>query len=677
MAGDSTTQDTGHELPQIRGYKLLRVIGHGGMSTVYLAEQESLGRKVAVKVMLPEALADEVGRRRFENEARTIARLDHPHIVDIFEVGRTLDGLPYYAMPYLPRGHLGTRIARHGRLDEARTLVILRALLDALDYAHVRGVVHRDVKAENVLFDDAERPQLADFGIALRRGSNPRVTSAGLAVGSTAYMPPEQARGEEVDSRADLYSVGVLAWEMLTGELPYKAGDALSMAMQHAQKPIPRLPVRLRHWQPFMDKALAKQPQSRFRSAQQMLEALEQIERGAFTPGALLAGLARAGERLRRLPYWAWATGVVLTLTVVAWAVIWAPSEEDGFFRIATPDDAAPAALPPAEDPIEKMLRPPPESPAQRWISAAERQLAARRLIAPADDNAVASAVEAWRADPQHERMDETLAAVMQALGEQMARRLREGDAARARDYLVRARELAAQTAPLGPPLLAKLRPQAAQALAARVADAERRAAREQALAAAALAEEFAGDAALARSLRARAEKIAQPGQRIADDPAGTVVARVGERTLAAMPRPVTRGEYARFAQATGRPAALCRERLSLLRVVAPRDWRNPGFALTDAGPAVCVSWADAEAYARWFSSTSGREYRLPSGAERRALPPLASAGRAVAEWTSDCAPGCRQRYAAGSSWRGASGARALDPARGYDDVGFRLVREL
>ena len=145
MIVDTSHHDAASALPRIAGFRLLREIGQGGMSTVFLAEQESLGRKVAVKIMLPEAL----------------------------------------------------------------------------DYAHVRGVVHRDVKAENVLFDDAERPLLADFGIALRKGVNPRLTMTGLAVGSTAYMPPEQARGEEVDSRADLYSIGVLAWEMLTGSLPF------------------------------------------------------------------------------------------------------------------------------------------------------------------------------------------------------------------------------------------------------------------------------------------------------------------------------------------------------------------------------------------------------------------------------------------------------------------------
>ena len=223
---------SGEELPQIAGYRLTRVVGHGGMSTVYLAEQASLEREVAIKVMLPEALADEVSRRRFENEARTIARLEHPHIVGIFEIGRTADGLPYYAMPFLAHGHLGQReFAQDGHEHgHARVRAILHALLAALDYAHARGVVHRDVKAENVLFDEAERPLLADFGIALRR-FGPRVTTAGMAVGSTAYMAPEQARGEDVDARADLYSVGVLAYELLMGKLPYQAADPLALAL--------------------------------------------------------------------------------------------------------------------------------------------------------------------------------------------------------------------------------------------------------------------------------------------------------------------------------------------------------------------------------------------------------------------------------------------------------------
>ena len=261
LGGSDNADSSG--LPEIAGYRLLRVINHGGMSTVYLARQHALGRDVAIKVMSPQALTDEVSRRRFENEVRTIARLEHPHVVRIHEVGRTLDGLPYYAMPYMARGHLGQRDYSK---SERRAVEITMTLLSVLAYAHARNIVHRDVKAENVLFDDADRPLLADFGIALRKDwGGARMTATGLAVGSTAYMAPEQARGEVVDGRADLYALGVLLWEMLTGKLPYEAVDALSMAVMHAQDPIPKLPAHLAHWQHFMNRALAKQPSHRLR----------------------------------------------------------------------------------------------------------------------------------------------------------------------------------------------------------------------------------------------------------------------------------------------------------------------------------------------------------------------------------------------------------------------------
>ena len=660
-------------LPHIRGYRLLRVIGHGGMSTVYLAEQESLGRKVAVKVMLPEALADEVSRRRFENEARTIARLDHPNIVGIHEVGRTTESLPYYAMPYLARGHLGLRIAHqegHTTRDQARVIATLRALLGALDYAHVRGVVHRDVKAENVLFDEAERPLLADFGIALRKGINPRVTMAGLAVGSTAYMPPEQARGEDVDSRADLYSIGVLAWEMLTGDLPFLAADALSMAVMHAQDPIPRLPMELRHWQRFIDKAMAKNRANRFRSAQQMLEALDRIERGGFSTDALLGTGAALWQRARALPKGAWIGAGLVAAALIGFGLREPGAGDTGFFRVSGSQEAeAPASA--FDDPIESMLRPPPESPAQRWINATEQQLAARALTAPKGGNAYDSVLAAWHADPAHERMGTVVPAVITALGDEMAQRLRKSEDQRARDYLDRATTLARQTRPLGESALDALHGAAAKALGARLASDEKNLDRKDALAAAALASEFTADKALAQALHDRADKIARPGQAVAGDRAGLTVMQGENGPFAAMRREVTRGEFARFASATGRAAALCRERLSLLRIVKPRSWREPGFAQGDGQSVVCVSWTDANAYAQWLGRTTGQSYRLPNAAEARVIEGSgASSGRAVSEWL-------QERRIAGASWRGQSSARSLDPNRGYDDVGFRLVRDL
>jgi tRNA A-37 threonylcarbamoyl transferase component Bud32 len=665
MTVETSQLEAAHHLPRIAGYKLLREIGQGGMSTVYLAEQESLGRKVAVKVMLPEALTDEVSRRRFENEARTIARLDHPNIVGIYEVGRTLDDLPFYAMPYLGRGHLGQRIARqHGiSHDQSRIISTLRSLLEALDYAHVRGIVHRDVKAENVLFDDAERPQLADFGIALRKGINPRLTMTGLAVGSTAYMPPEQARGEDVDSRADLYSIGVLAWEMLTGSLPYNAADALSMAVMHAKDPIPRLPAELMHWQRFIDHALAKSPANRFRSAQQMLEALDRIERGGLSIDAIAANSAMAWRRLRVVPKPLLIGGALLCAAMIGVASQHEPGDGMDFFRVESAPALASkpvAPVPASQQPVvDRMMTPPPESPAQQWVTAGEKQVAARKITAPKGDNAYDSALLAYGADPGHEGLQPLVASVVTALSDEMATRLRKGDADKAREYLGKATLLADRTAPLGNDALRDMHQKAADALKRRVASAEKNKDREDAIAAAALANEFAGDQVLADALRARADKIADTRQDAADLVASAAPA-------APTVRPLTVAEYARFAAATGRESALCREKLSILRLMKPRDWKEPGFAQSDSQPVVCISYQDAVAYAHW-ASRNGQHVRLPTSAELGAAP-ASTGGRSTATWLRDGS-------IAGTGWRGPR-AHTGEQSRGYDDVGVRFVHE-
>ncbi|MEO6154355.1 MAG: serine/threonine-protein kinase, partial [Thermomonas sp.] len=464
----NSTHDT--DRPQVDGYHIVKVIGHGGMSTVYLAEQASLGRKVALKVMLPEALADEVSRGRFENEAHTIARLQHPNIVGIHEVGRTADGLPFYSMPYLSHGHLAQRDLRG---DQPRVAEILRLLLQALDYAHVRGVVHRDVKAENVLFDDNERPQLADFGIALRRGSNPRLTSTGLAVGSTAYMPPEQARGTTVDRRADLYSLGVLAWEMLTGSLPYNAGDALSMALMHVQNPVPRLPSSLQHWQALIDKSMAKQPDDRYASAQDMLEALGRIQARAGkhfgivgVPPTVLAqnggnaiGIA-PGKRADRGAGWkriAVVSGALAAVLVMALFVLPRLLEQGSQAARARTDGAetinmprAPSAELPvpsadARDGVVGDLNPTASTGISAYLANARHQLHDGHLLAPANGNAWDSLDAARRANPTDPEMLMLSAQLFDAVGDASEQALRQGDAARARAAYDRARELDAR----------------------------------------------------------------------------------------------------------------------------------------------------------------------------------------------------------------------------------------
>jgi serine/threonine-protein kinase PpkA len=669
-------------LPEIAGYKVLRVLGQGGMSTVYLAEQLSLGREVAIKVMLPGALADETSRRRFENEARTIARLDHPHIVKIHEVGRTAQGHPYYAMPALRRGHVGKR---HLALDESKVRSILQALLSALGFAHSRGVIHRDVKAENVLFDETDRAMLTDFGIALRRGYGSRVTTDGVAVGSTAYMAPEQARGEEVDLRADLYSLAVLGWEMLAGSLPYQATDALSMALKHVQDPIPRLPPELAHWQRFFDHAMAKVPIERFPDAQSMLDAMNQVPHAQHQP--MRAALARISSKFTT-GQWMMGAAAVAAIAIAGFTLLPDTSQE----RSAQDNTSATLPAPttsgeigfdptlgaPEPDPTGALLRAAPESAAQVHVGAAQQQLEQRRLVSPSGNNAYDSVMTAWGTDPSHPALSELTSRVVDALCSESLKQVRNGADSSGKDLLERAERLSQRNENRDTSRLTQLRKELGGALDTRMGLAQEKFDRKAAKTILASAKALDLPSSQIAALQTKSNKIAQPGDRIVGSSGEMTVASADGKPVAVSRTPVSRDSYADFAKSTQRPAALCRERVSLLRVLAPRTWEAPGFEQSGSQSVVCVSWQDAEAYARWQSQRSKLRYRLPTASEAQAIA-KAQSGKAVAEWVSDCgAGGCSRRLTHGKGWRATAAAgRALDGTRGYDDVGFRLVREL
>ncbi|MDY0022869.1 protein kinase domain-containing protein [Arenimonas caeni] len=747
LSPDELTALLSSYMPEIPGYRVLRRIGKGGMSQVYLGVQESLDRQVAIKVMSPAALTDEISKQRFEHEARTIAKLEHPCIVGIHEVGRTRQGLLYYVLPYLAKGHLGQRDFTH---DEERAIEVLRSLLSALEYAHARGIVHRDVKAENVLFDNADRPLLTDFGIALSKRDSTRITTAGLAVGSGGYMAPEQARGEVVDGRADLYSVGVLAFELLTGKLPFQAADPLALALMHAQDPVPRLPPEKKHWQPFIDRAMAKSPDNRYRNAQQMLGALNQIATGKRSEPLV------DPEKVRGLfeRWWKPLAGSLVAAGLAAIAMAWLmghepadPAPSNDFFTVEdatpvagaadSPVDATTAPTEPApvpEAPVGSPATPSPFAnvqasvavatldydptrPGAREMSAARRQIDRQRLSLPAGDNAMESLRAARQVAPREPALYRLSDEVIAYYSTRVVAAVQAADDGVARENYDRAKPFAAEMDRLqGKPWM-QMREQLPPLLLARLEKGLEQLDAEAVAAAKLLAAALEIEPASLEPAWSKSVELPKAGDALPDTAAAMVLVRTpraGAAGLGAMRSEVTRAEYAAFASATGRPAARCRNRLAPISL-KKRSWDDPGFNQSGNHPVACVSYDDAQAYARWLSQRSGQTYRLPTlsewsplagyrgsgnacrdgridcgsegtvSASQGPLSPLGLAGLRgnVREWTSNCTRGCQRRLAAGVGWRDTAQrsnpgqSNDFDADTGFDDIGFRLVREV
>lgn len=262
---------------EIPGYKIIKTLGVGGQATVYLAIQQGFDREVALKVMSPALAADPTFGERFIREAKIVAKLSHARIVTVYDVGES-GSFYYLAMEYMRGKELKSRIATGLKAKEA--LTIIAKLAQALHFAHTKGYVHRDVKSENILFDDDDQPVLTDFGIAKASNSSTQMTQTGKLIGTPEYMSPEQCRGRKLDGRSDLYSLGIILYEMMTRKVPFFGEDSVSVCIQHVTKPVPQLPVRLNHFQWLIDGLLDKNPDGRFQTGQELALAIKNFLKG-------------------------------------------------------------------------------------------------------------------------------------------------------------------------------------------------------------------------------------------------------------------------------------------------------------------------------------------------------------------------------------------------------------
>jgi hypothetical protein len=257
-------------------YRIIESVGRGGMASVFKAYEASLDRYVALKVLPPEFLHDPTFAERFRREAQTIARLEHPQIIPIFAYDiDSATGTPWMAMRLISGGSLSQRIKR-GRLMPSESARVLKDVADALDYAHRQGVIHRDVKPQNVLLDDSGRVYLADFGIAKIVESSAHMTQTGMITGTPQYMAPEQALGKSIDKTIDIYALGIVAYELFTGRVPFSADTPVAVLMKQASEPMPLPPVS--EVQEDVTRAIlratAKDPVSRWPSATAFAQAI-------------------------------------------------------------------------------------------------------------------------------------------------------------------------------------------------------------------------------------------------------------------------------------------------------------------------------------------------------------------------------------------------------------------
>lgn len=409
-------------LLEIPGYRVHGRLGKGGMAEVYLATQLSLHRKVAVKVLF--SAEDRAFSQRFIKEGHLVASLHHPSIITIHDIDQLADGRHYLAMEFVPGGDLSQ--CKGQRFEPAQALHIVRQIASALAVVHGSGLVHRDIKPANILFRDDGTAVLTDFGVAKEVSLDQDLTQVGIAVGSPAYSSPEQAQCQPLDARSDIYSLGVILLEMLTGSNPFRGASYTQTVMNHLQMELPQLPPALEDYQWLLARMLAKDPEERFHSCQVLLASLDELSgedtastrsTPAFRPGPKAGGQSASSRR----PLLVWTLLGILLLVGASGAGYYGyrqmqlsdylaqaerrlvegqllePHQDnaDYFFRQALALDADNAQ---ALDGLQRVL----QARIAGYLALAEQRFAENRLLLPEDDSATFyfRRVLAW--EPEH-----------------------------------------------------------------------------------------------------------------------------------------------------------------------------------------------------------------------------------------------------------------------------------
>jgi len=428
----------------IPGYRILRPIGEGGMASVFLAVQESLEREVALKVMSPVLAANAEFASRFVVEGKITAKLQHPNLVTIYDIGSHA-GVYYLAAEYIPAGTLKERISEGG-LSVAHILDIATDIAQGLDFAHQKGFVHRDVKPGNVLFRSDGRVVLADFGIAKAMDGSNSSTVAGASIGTPDYMSPEQARGEPVDGRSDLYSLGTVLYEMLVGTPPYQSGDPFTVALMHVTHPVPTLPEPYEWLQPLITGLMAKEAGQRYNTGAAFIQALHKLLDSAPQGAVLQETIARkqtgggriaATQQRTRIsvdkdkgrPAWVLPAAGIAGLFVLALGALWllAPASEPAPVAGPATTTTAPVTTAtgtdvgvPADFQMPKPVDAADHDEVDRLLNAGDALFdygtkvePGRKLTLPDDDSALGYYRKALALDPENARARAGIAGIV------------------------------------------------------------------------------------------------------------------------------------------------------------------------------------------------------------------------------------------------------------------------